>query len=169
MPDTNPIAGGEDQRAGDEAEDNHAGAACSADDANRGGEKDDKDAARRSDENRPSDDKDNESAGSVGEEGGARFPRPFQNSYAVSLSVAIVSLVPYIIVTTAYTYFRLQVSSDIGTGRTGLEIIAGLSTAGYAFGALLAGDLVQRFRQRRLFLLLDRSFYFMKMQAADPP
>lgn len=98
-----------------------------------------------------------------------RFPRPFEKSYAVSLSVAIVSLVPYIIVTTAYTYFRLQVSSDIGTGRTGLEIIAGLSTAGYAFGALLAGDLVQRFRQRWLFLLVEGLFVLGSVLAAIAP
>lgn len=167
MPDTNPRAGGEDQRAGDEAEDSHARAACSADDANRGGEKNDKDAAGRSDENRPSDA--NEGAGDDGEESGARFPRPFENSYAVSLSVAILSLVPYIIVTTAYTYFRLQVSFDIHTGRTGLEIIAGLSTAGYAFGALLGGDLVQRFRQRWLFLLVEGLFVLGSVLAAIAP
>ena len=98
-----------------------------------------------------------------------RFPRPFEKSYVVSLSVAIVSLVPYIIVTTAYTSFRLQVSSDISTGRTGLEIIAGRSTTGYAFGALLGGDLVQRFRQRWLFLLVEGFFVLGSVLAAIAP
>jgi MFS family permease len=87
-----------------------------------------------------------------------RFPRPFEGIYGVALPTAILSLVPYIIVTSAYTLFRKQVSHDIGAGTTALEIINGLSTAGYAFGALLAGDLIQRFRQRRLFLLCEAAF-----------
>jgi len=87
-----------------------------------------------------------------------RIPRPFEGIYAVSLLAAILSLVPYIIVTSAYTLFRKQVAHDIGAGKTGLEIINGLSTAGYAFGALLGGDLINRFRQRRLFLGCEALF-----------
>lgn len=88
----------------------------------------------------------------------ARMPRPFEGIYAVSLLTAILSLIPYIIVTSAYTLFRKQVSHDIGAGRTGLEIINGLSTAGYAFGALLGGDLINRFQQRPLFLICEGLF-----------
>jgi MFS family permease len=88
----------------------------------------------------------------------ARFPRPFEGLYGASLLTAILALVPYIIVTSAYTLFRKQVSHDIGASPTGLEIINGLSTAGYAFGALLGGDLIQRFKQRRLFLVCEGFF-----------
>ena len=88
----------------------------------------------------------------------SRFPPPFEGIYGVSLLTAILSLVPYIIVTSAYTLFRKQVSQDIGAGPTGLEIINGLATAGYAFGALLGGDLINRFRQRRLFLVCEALF-----------
>jgi MFS family permease len=76
----------------------------------------------------------------------------------VSLLTAILALVPYILVTSAYTLFRKQVSQDIGASATGLEIINGLSVAGYAFGALLGGDLINRFRQRHLFLLCEGLF-----------
>jgi MFS family permease len=89
----------------------------------------------------------------------ARFiPRPFEGIYGISLLTAILALVPYIIVTSAYTFYRKQVSHDIGAAPTALEIIDGLSTAGYAFGALLGGDLIQRFRQRRLFLSCEALF-----------
>jgi MFS family permease len=76
----------------------------------------------------------------------------------MSLLAAILALVPYIIVTSAYTLFRKQVAQQIGASPTGLEVISGLSTAGYAFGALLGGDLIQRFRQRTLFLCCEGLF-----------
>ncbi len=88
----------------------------------------------------------------------ARIPRPFEGVYGVSLLTAILALIPYIIVTSAYTLFRKQVSHDLGASATGLEIINGLSTAGYAFGALLGGDLINRFKQRRLFLICEGLF-----------
>jgi MFS family permease len=107
--------------------------------------------------------------GRGGHEAGLHVPRPFANSYPISLSVAVTALVPYIVITIAYSFFTRQVSSDIGAGRTGLAIIAGLATAGYAFGALLAGDLVQRFRQRRLFLWFEASFVVGSVLAAVAP
>jgi MFS family permease len=39
-----------------------------------------------------------------------------------------------------------------------VEIVAGISTAGYAFGALVGGDLVQRFSQRPLFFACEALF-----------
>lgn len=92
------------------------------------------------------------------EHSAARIPRPFEGIYGVSLLTAILALVPYIIVTAAYTLFRDQVAQDIGAGKTGLEIINGLATAGYAFGALLGGDLINRFKQRLLFLVCEGLF-----------
>lgn len=82
---------------------------------------------------------------------GSSWARPFEGSYAASLASAIIGLAPFIVVTTAYAMFTHHVAADTGASRTALSIIAGLSTAGYAFGALLGGDMVQRFRQRWLF------------------
>jgi MFS family permease len=87
-----------------------------------------------------------------------RFPRPFEGIYGVSLLTAILALVPYIVVTSARTLFRRQLSHDIGAGATELEIVNDLSVAGYAFGALMGGDLINRFRQRHLFLLCEGLF-----------
>lgn len=89
---------------------------------------------------------------------GTRIPRPFEGIYGVSLFTAIASLVPYILVTSAYTLFREQVAREIGASAAALEIIAGLATAAYAFGALCGGDLINRFKQRRLFLLCEALF-----------
>lgn len=88
----------------------------------------------------------------------ARFPRPFEGSYAAALSVAILALSPYIVVTTAYSLYGDEVMRALGTNRQGLDIISGLATAGYAFGALLAGDLTQRLPQRPLFLAAQGLF-----------
>ncbi|HEY2037040.1 MAG TPA: MFS transporter [Steroidobacteraceae bacterium] len=92
------------------------------------------------------------------EESAAHARRPFEGVYGVSLLTAILALIPYIIVTAAYTLFRQQVAQDIGAAPTGLEIINGLSTAGYAFGALLGGDLINRYQQRHLFLICEGLF-----------
>lgn len=86
------------------------------------------------------------------------WPRPFEESYGIALGTAILSLVPYIILTSAVPLYREQVVRDLGTTATGLEIVNGLGTAAYAFGALLAGDLINRFRQRALFLLAEALF-----------
>ncbi len=87
----------------------------------------------------------------------ARF-RPFEGNYAASLTSAIIALSPFIVVTTAYAMFTHHVAQDVHASRNALSIIGGLSTAGYAFGALLGGDLVQRFPQRRLFFLDETAF-----------
>ncbi len=92
-----------------------------------------------------------------------RSPAPprwrfLDGSYAASLTAAIIALSPFIVVTTAYAMFTEQVQQELGTSQTALSVISGLSTAGYAWGALLGGDLVQRFRQRRLFFVCQCLF-----------
>lgn len=101
-----------------------------------------------------------------------RIPRPFEGSYTASLTSAILALAPFIVVTTAYALFTTQVGQDVHASRTALSIIAGLSTAGYAWGALLGGDLVQRFPQRRMFFLAETLFVvgcLLAAIAAAPP
>ena len=87
-----------------------------------------------------------------------RLPRPFQGSYGISLIVAVGALVPFIILTTAYDLFQKQVGANLGMGMEALRIISALSTAAYAFGAMFGGDLIQRFHQRHLFLIVEAIF-----------
>lgn len=100
------------------------------------------------------------SANSKVSDGGAGggVPRPLEGKYGVSLSIAVMALVPYIILTTAYELFRKQVGAEIGIDRQGLQIISSMGTAGYAFGALFGGDIIQRFHQRKLFLMTEAAF-----------
>ena len=84
--------------------------------------------------------------------------RPFEGHYGTMLAIALGALVPYILLTTASSFYRADVTADIGIDATGLEIIAGLATAGYCFGALLGGDLINRYRQHHLFLIFEALF-----------
>jgi MFS family permease len=99
-------------------------------------------------------------AGTVMAEAGkpARLPRPFEDNYGVSLAVAILSLVPFIIFSTAIMLYYRQVMAGTGAGETGIWIAISLSEAGYAFGALLGGYLAQRFPQRLDFLACEGLF-----------
>lgn len=83
---------------------------------------------------------------------------PLAGHYPVTLGIAVVSLIPFIVVSTAAPLFQGLVGAQLHITRGSLEIIAGLSMAGYAFGALLGGDLTQRFSQRVLFLLSEGLF-----------
>jgi MFS family permease len=84
--------------------------------------------------------------------------RPLEARYTPMLACALFALVPYILVVSGAALFRQQVMHDIGATRGGLAIVEGISIAGYAFGALLGGDLINRFRQRHLFLAGEAVF-----------
>ncbi len=94
------------------------------------------------------------------------IPRPFAGSYGAMLTIAILAISPFIVLTTAASLYRDQIVSELGAGLNGIEIISGLSTAGYAFGALLGGDLTQRLSQRTLFLSCEILFIIGCLLAA---
>lgn len=83
---------------------------------------------------------------------------PLGGSYAAAVAIALLGLSPNIVLTTAFTPLRDVLMHDLHTSRTVLELGEGLSNAGYAFGAVLAADLAQRFLQRRLFLIYEVLF-----------
>ncbi len=97
------------------------------------------------------------------------FPRPFADNYGVMLTLAILALSPFIVVTTAAEFFRSQIVADLKAGLTGLSIISGLATAGYAFGALLGGDFTQRYPQRPVFLSCEALFVVGCLLTASAP
>ena len=72
-----------------------------------------------------------------------------------TMTVALAALVPYIATTSGGALFRPGLASGLGASSEALLLVQALSTGGYAFGAFLAGDLVQRHRQRHLFLLFQ--------------
>lgn len=84
--------------------------------------------------------------------------RPWEKKYWVTMAIAVVSLIPFIIITTAAGLLGQQIGPALHLNPTELHVLAGLAIAGYAFGALLGGDLTQRVSQRRLFLLCEALF-----------
>ena len=86
------------------------------------------------------------------------LPLPFQKSYGVNLALALLALIPFIILTTAAQYYESQIVTVIGSSKLDVDISTWLATAEYAFGALLGGDLIQRFPQRKLFLVCEGVF-----------
>jgi predicted MFS family arabinose efflux permease len=92
---------------------------------------------------------------------------PLEQSYGVNLAIAIFALVPFLVITTAFDLFEKQVGADIGITKNGLAVISALSSAGYAFGALLGGDIIQRFPQRKLFLACEVLFVAACVAAAS--
>lgn len=83
------------------------------------------------------------------------MPRPFKDNYAVTLAIAILAISPFILVTTGSDLFAKDLMQSIGLSRIAQSIVAGLAIAGYAFGAMLGGDLIQRFPQRPLFFICE--------------
>lgn len=81
-----------------------------------------------------------------------RVPRPLEDSYWSTVAIVIAVLSPHIVVTTAWFLLIPQLVHDLHASTTSLAVTEGLANAGYAFGALVGGDIVQRLPQRRLFL-----------------
>jgi predicted MFS family arabinose efflux permease len=78
-------------------------------------------------------------------------PRPLQESYWTTVAIVIAVLSPHIVVSTGFFLLGRHQAADLHTTKVALQVAEGFADAGYAFGALLAGDLIQRLPQRRLF------------------
>jgi len=94
---------------------------------------------------------------------------PLQGRYTPMLLSALFALIPYILITSASPFYREQVMHDVGANANAMSVISGLSVAGYAFGALFSGDLVNRFKQRHLFILQELVFILGWALAAAAP
>ncbi|MGH9589106.1 MAG: hypothetical protein ACRD25_01865, partial [Terracidiphilus sp.] len=81
--------------------------------------------------------------------------RPLEKRYGALLPASVISLIPFIITTAAWQLCGKVVAKSIGAAPVSLELIGSLSVAGYAYGALLGGDVIGRYPQRKLFLLLE--------------
>src|SRR3954447_15162722 len=83
----------------------------------------------------------------------AHMPPSGRAGYLLAVSIVVLGLCPYVIVTTAFQPLVDLVAGDLGASTTSVQLAGGLGNAGYAVGAVLAAQLGQRFTQRRLFLL----------------
>ncbi len=84
--------------------------------------------------------------------------RPLGGSYPVAVAIALLALSPFIVLSTAGQLLQEQFVRDLHTSMFGLQLSDAMSNAGYAFGAVLAADLVQRQPARRLYLGCEVGF-----------
>ena len=81
--------------------------------------------------------------------------------------MSVLALAPNIVLSTAAGYLtKSLMTGSLHASQTLLQVTDGLSNAGYAFGAVLASWLVQRFRQRPLFLMTEAAFVVFSALAA---
>ena len=92
---------------------------------------------------------------------------PLAGHYAPTALVSVLALAPYIVLSTAGSYLQKSLTNGaLHVSPTVQQVAEGMSNAGYAFGAVLAAWLVQRFRQRPLFLLTEGVFVAASVVAA---
>jgi MFS family permease len=102
-------------------------------------------------------------------QGGARVVRRYEGSYGLAVGIALLGLCPNIVLSTAAVAVDPLVGKALGAGRLELQLTEGLSNAGYAFGAVLAAQLGQRYVQRHLFLGYEALFVVGSVLAAAAP
>ena len=93
----------------------------------------------------------------------------FRGGYGMAVAIALLGLCPNIVLTTAFVPLSQDIAQQLGASALQLGLAEGLSNAGYAFGAVLAAQLAQRYVQRRLFLWFEGLFVVGSVLAALAP
>ena len=95
--------------------------------------------------------------------------RPLAGSYSVAVALALLGLSPFIVVSTAGQLIENDLIHDLHATMFGIELTNALANAGYAFGAVLAADLIQRLPARRLYLSCETAFVAGALLSAFAP
>ncbi|MFE4646526.1 MFS transporter [Streptomyces sp. NPDC056730] len=101
-------------------------------------------------------------------------PRPFSRiplagRYPAAVALSLLALSPYLILTTATALAEPRIMGDVGATAFELQLASGMSNAAYAFGAVLAADLVQRVARRRIYLIAETAFVLSSVLALSAP
>jgi MFS family permease len=83
---------------------------------------------------------------------------PLAGNYAAAVILALLALCPYLVLTTAMSLMGPVFMRELDATPFELQLTAGLSNAGYAFGAVASADLVQRVPRRTLYLICEVGF-----------
>jgi MFS family permease len=89
-------------------------------------------------------------------------------SYPAAVAMALVALCPFIVLSTA-SLLITQLSVDLHTSAFGTQLAEGLSDAGYAFGAVVGADLIQRLPTWRVYVGAEAGFAAGSLLAAAAP
>jgi MFS family permease len=94
---------------------------------------------------------------------------PLVRSYPAAVSLVLLALCPFIVLATVSLFTTQQVSLDLHTSTFGVQLAEGLSNAGYAFGAVVAADLIQRLPTWRLYVVTEAGFAVGSLLVALAP
>ena len=94
---------------------------------------------------------------------------PLVESYPSAVVLVLLALCPYLALTTASLPLAPLIHRDVGVSETWLALTAGLANAAYSFGCVLAAQLAQKLRGRRLLLLYAVLFVVGSVLAAWAP
>ncbi|HEY3613172.1 MAG TPA: MFS transporter [Gaiellales bacterium] len=94
---------------------------------------------------------------------------PLSDSYAAAVAIVLLALCPFIVLSPAVNIFQQPVMRDLGASRFGFELASALASAGYALGAVVSADLIQRASVRRLYLLCEAVFVLGSVLALVAP
>jgi MFS family permease len=90
-------------------------------------------------------------------------------NYPAAVSLVLLALCPFIVLSTASLFITQQVTLDLHTSTFGVQLAEGLSNAGYAFGAVAAADLIQRLPSWRLYVVTEAGFAVGSLLVAVSP
>lgn len=94
---------------------------------------------------------------------------PLQGKYAPTVAFVLLALCPDLFFSTAMPLIRPSISQQLHASPNVLQIGETFSDAGWAFGAVLASDLAQRFHNYRLNLIYEAVFVIGSILGAVAP
>ena len=94
---------------------------------------------------------------------------PLAGSYAAAVALVICALVPFLMLTAAVLPLLPLLSKSLGLSKSALDVTAGLSDAGYAFGTVLAVQFAVHLPRRRMLLGYVITFVVAAVLAAWAP
>jgi MFS family permease len=83
---------------------------------------------------------------------------PLQGHYWPTVALVLLALCPDLFISTAIGLLQRQMAADLHINVSLIALSSTFSNAGWAFGAVLAADLAQRFPQRYLVLIYEGAF-----------
>jgi MFS family permease len=94
---------------------------------------------------------------------------PLRTSYAIAVAIALFALCPFIVLSSASTAIEPSLMGDLGASRFAVGLAGALANAGYAFGAVVAAELVRRVPARRVYLACELGFALGSLAALTAP
>lgn len=97
------------------------------------------------------------------------FTPPLNGKYWFAVALVLLALVPDLILSTALSLLSRSIALELKADPSLISIGASFSNAGWAFGAVVAADLFQRFGQRRPLLTYQVMFVIGSVLGAVAP